>query len=479
MNEFHLLDWQRRACEQPIELDVALLGARAGGKSTCLIGGFVLQYIGLFDNSRIAILRKSFPGLADITALTHLLFPLADPGAKWNGQAHAWTFSNGSIVELGILESERDFARWQGRNFHVIAIEEAGQFGDPRLLDLMRSCLRSSDGRPVRFLLSANPGGPGHHWLHRRYVLRATPWEEFIEPISGRASVTITSTMFDNEHIDAVDYQKQLSAACAGDPELLRAWVHGDWNIARGAYFGDVLDESKVMTADWDRLPDRFAKRTDLSDQDYAMAVKLQDGWPQWNFFLALDWGVAAPAVCYFVAESPGAEGPDGRYYPRNSLVLFDEYDTRVSDDDLNNGTGLTVAELAGRLVGIANQWGMSAIGAADDSIFSSLGTAAKSIAEEFSRNGVEFQAANKADRISGLQHMRTLLSQAGMPDKPGLYVAKRCSGFWSTVPFLPRDPRRREDLDSHGPDHWADAARYAITYSQPVLQVVKLPRVR
>jgi hypothetical protein len=36
-----------------------------------------------------------------------------------------------------------------------------------------------------------------------------------------------------------------------------------------------------------------------------------------------------------------------------------------------------------------------------------------------------------------------------------------------ATVPFLPRDPRRVEDVDSRGPDHAADARRYALLCDQ------------
>ena len=32
-------------------------------------------------------------------------------------------------------------------------------------------------------------------------------------------------------------YRKQLEASCPSDPELLRAWLEGDWAVARGAYF--------------------------------------------------------------------------------------------------------------------------------------------------------------------------------------------------------------------------------------------------
>ena len=58
---------------------------------------------------------------------------------------------------------------------------------------------------------------------------------------------------------------------------------------------------------------------------------------------------------------------------------------------------------------------------------------------------------------------MRRMLAAAGKPDIPGLYVSRRCEGFWATVPYLARDVKRVEDLDTTGPDHWADACRYGL----------------
>ena len=49
-----------------------------------------------------------------------------------------------------------------------------------------------------------------------------------------------------------------------------------------------------------------------------------------------------------------------------------------------------------------------------------------------------------------------------------GLYVSRACEYFWATVPYLARDQRRVEDLDSSGIDHSADAARYGILYERP-----------
>ena len=74
---------------------------------------------------------------------------------------------------------------------------------------------------------------------------------------------------------------------------------------------------------------------------------------------------------------------------------------------------------------------------------------------------GVSFDPAKKADRLTGWNVMRRMLADAGKLDVPGLYIARNCSYFWETVPYLGRDQKRVEDVDSLGPDHAADAVRY------------------
>ena len=63
---------------------------------------------------------------------------------------------------------------------------------------------------------------------------------------------------------------------------------------------------------------------------------------------------------------------------------------------------------------------------------------------------------------------MRRLLADAGKPDVPGLYVSRSCRYWWETVPYLGRDPKRVEDVDSGGPDHAADATRYGCMRLKP-----------
>jgi hypothetical protein len=100
--------------------------------------------------------------------------------------------------------------------------------------------------------------------------------------------------------------------------------------------------------------------------------------------------------------------------------------------------------------------------GVADDACFAAAGHSRGSIADEFRRLGISYTPARKADRLSGWTTLKRLLADAGKPDVPGLYIARHCEYFWQTVPYLGRDPRRVEDVDSRQADHAADAARYA-----------------
>ena len=60
----------------------------------------------------------------------------------------------------------------------------------------------------------------------------------------------------------------------------------------------------------------------------------------------------------------------------------------------------------------------------------------------------------------------------------PGLYIARGCEYLWATVPFLGRDLKRVEDVDSRGPDHAADAVRYGCLREAQDIQFVELSGV-
>jgi hypothetical protein len=442
---------QQRALLVPEAIDLFLGGGRGGGKSHAL-ALLALRHIEQYgQRARVLYIRKTYKGLADFELLTRELFgTIYGAAARYNAAEHVWRLPNGGYLELGQLETHSDYAKYQGRSFTLLMADEVGQFASPDLLDILRSNLRGPADVPVRVVLAANPGGPGHHWIAKRYVFRAAPWTAFHEPRSKREWVYAPSTFADNGFIDRAQYQDQLEAACPHDPELLRAWTQGDWTVARGAYFANVIEEERNAVDPWQATP------------------------AGWDTYLAHDFGSSAPSATYVIAKSPGEVGPGGRFYPRDSLVLVDELVTAKRDRP-NEGLGWTVPILAEEIRRVCDRWEMRAAGVADDAIFAKSGSSTGSISAEFVRGGVFFTPARKADRISGWQIMRRLLADAGKPDVPGLYVSRACSYFWETVPFLARDEKRVDDVDSSGPDHAADAVRYGCLRQSPQMIMTKL----
>lgn len=436
--ELRFNDFQQKLLALPEEVDVFCGGGRGGGKSYGL-ALLALRHCEQYAvGARILYLRKTYAGLRDFELVTRELFGLVyGDAARYNAAEHVWRMPNGGYVELGQLESHADYGKYQGRSFTLLMVDEAGQYAQPDLLDLMRSNLRGSKTIPIRVVVAANPGGPGHHWLARRYVFKGAPWRPFHEDKSRRTWVYAPSTFAGNDLIDRKQYADQLAAACPEDPELLRAWVEGDWTVARGAYFASSLEESRNAVEPWRVIPD------------------------EWETWLAHDFGSSAPSVTYICAQSPGATH-EGRFYPRDSIVLVDEL-AAVRRDNLGMGLGWTAAVTAEAIRELCAKWDIEPQGVADDACFARSGYSTGSIADEFARAGVRFQPAKKADRITGWQLMRRLLADAGKVDKPGLYVSRGCEYFWATVPYLARDQKRVEDVDSTGPDHAADACRYGL----------------
>lgn len=436
-----LNEFQQRVMMLPEEVDAFLGGGRGGGKSYAL-ALLALRHVEQYGSkARILYIRRTYKGLSDFELLTRELFGMVyGTAARYNGAEHVWKFPNGAYLELGQLETHGDYSKYQGRSFTLLMTDEAGQFPTPDLLDILRSNLRGPRDMPIRMIVAANPGGPGHYWLAKRYVFQAAPWKPFQESKSKRQWVYAPSTFAGNHFIDREQYADQLESSCPDDPELLKAWVHGDWAIARGAYFASVLDESRNAVDPWEAVPEHYGRK--------------------WQHYLAHDFGSSAPSATYLIAKSPGDTGPDGRFYPRDSLILLDELATAKKDRP-NEGLGWTVPILSEEIISMCKRWDVKPQGVADDAIFARSGHGAGSIADEFMRAGVRFRPAKKADRLTGWNIMRRLLSDAGKPDVPGLYVSRNCTYFWETVPYLGRDQKRVEDVDSNGPDHAADAVRY------------------
>ena len=451
--EIELSDFQKRVCEIPEQFDLFLGGGRGGAKSFTM-AILALRHCEQYkEKARVLYIRQTYKGLADFENLTRDIFgQLYGKKASYNATENVWKMPNGAYFELGQLESPRDYTKYQGRSFTLLLVDEAGQYATPELLDRLRSNLRGAKEMPIRIVTAANPGGSGHHWIAKRYVFKNAPWKPFTEDNSKRKWVYAPSRFVDNPFIDQDEYRNQLQASCPADPELLRAWVDGDWTVARGAFFASVIDEGRNAIAPWQVIPDA------ATPFKYQRPSRANDKWEHW---LAHDYGSSAPSATYVMVKSPGGT-VNGQYFPKDSIIIIDELVT-ADPVALNDGLGYTVPHLSEYIIEMCERWDIRAEGVADDAIFAKHGSDAGSIADEFKRAGVYFRKAHKADRKSGWERMRRMLQDAGKIDKPGLYISRSCEYFWATVPYLGRDPRNAEDLDTRGADHAADAIRYGI----------------
>jgi predicted phage terminase large subunit-like protein len=234
---------QAVALAQPIS-DLFFGGGRGGGKSDFLL----LDWFSHAEQQGPVagiMLRRTLPELEEIEHRALGLFPRL--GLDWKAADRTWAHPNGSFLRLRYLETVADASRYQGHQYQWIGIDEAGNYPNSAVCDLLRGCLRTTKpGQDCLLRLTGNPGGAGHGWLKARYVTPSAPEVPFVDA-DGQERVYIPSLLSDNPHIqDAENYRRQL--AQSGPPHLVRAWLHGDWDVLPN---GGILLPGKIV----DRKP--------------------------------------------------------------------------------------------------------------------------------------------------------------------------------------------------------------------------------
>ena len=239
-----------------------------------------------------------------------------------------------------------------------------------------------------------------------------------------------------NPHLNHDDYLRKLRAACGNDEALFKAFAEGDWSVARGAFFAGCLDPKIHM------LPIEFP---------YQL-TKI------WRPFISHDWGSSAPSVTILFARAPGDIGP----WPRNSLLALDEVAT-FQPNDLNAGLNWPPGKVAEEIWELAERYKLRSIhGVGDDA----RGLSDDTLLKIFADHKINLVKPIKS-RVGGWAKCKEYLFNATRPEEglPGLWISARCKYGWKTLPYLPRDPSRPEDLDSGAPDHFADSLRYGILH--------------
>ena len=326
-----------------------------------------------------------------------------------------------------------------------IGWDELTTWPTPELYLRMKATLRSANPaiRYKRIRATANPGGPGHGWVKDYFSIKDYPEGGVVlTPTdgSGRRRMFIKSKVSDNKVLLEATPDYEATLRSLGSPELVRAWLDGDWNVVQGAYFPEFARHSHVV-------------------EPFPIPHS-------WTKIRAMDWGSASPFAVLWAAVSDGQPVPViGDRYPKGALILYREwYGTKGH----NVGLKLTDEQVADGI--LERELGeVPNDSVLDPSAFMQKG--GPSSAERMARHSQQAVMFRKADnnRIAGWAALRARL--VGTTEGPMLYVFSTCPHLIEHLPQLQHDPNKPEDADTDGEDHLADALRY-LCMSRPWARV-------
>jgi hypothetical protein len=415
-------------------------GARGGGKSDFLLGDF-LQDVHQGAKWRGIIFRRSHPELEElITRAQEMFIPL---GAVWKASKTTFIFPSGATLKMRHVETEDDCNKYQGHQYTWIGWDELTNWPNLKSYKKLKACLRSAGNVPnKRIRCSANPGGVGHHEVKAYFVDPAPKGMELITNTDEDGFVTtkmfIPSRVYDNKKLLDNDPGYIARLREIGSPELVRAWLEGDWNVITGAYFPEFSTAKHVL-------------------EPFEIP-------PHWLRFRSADWGTASPFCILWHAVSDGYQVPDGPYIPSGALVTYREF--YGWNGTPNQGLRWPASRVATTGMKMeANDNGKITYGVIDPAAYKQDG--GPSVAESMAVAGMFFRKADN-QRINGWNQVRERLCGIdGDPDvdngvgTPMWYVFKTCVHIIRTLPAMQHDLTNPEDCDTDGEDHAPDALRY------------------
>lgn len=390
------------------EDEILFGGAAGGGKS---YGQLIdaLHYALTYPGSKQLLLRRTLPELEN--SLVRMALSIF-PGQLYHylSSKHTGVFVNGSVLDFGYCDNERDVYRYQSAEYDVIRFDELTHFTETMYLYLM-SRLRGAAPYPRQMKSTTNPGGVGHDWVKRRFVDPAPPNTPVIDALGSR--LFIPALVQDNSFLMEGDpqYVKRLQRL----PERERkALLEGDWDLCEGRFFSIWNRETHVCEPF--AIPDH------------------------WRKYFALDYGLDMLAGLLI------AEDEQGFFY-----VCREVYEP-----------GLIVSEAAKR-IRAATTGGCPYYAPPD--LWSRQKDTGRTIADLFRENGIPLTRVSAA-RTAGWAVLQEWLLPRTDRDgnkRPRLSVFSTCCNLIRCLPALEWDPAIPGDCrtEPHELTHGPDALRY------------------
>lgn len=410
---------------------------------------------------RGVIFRRESKDLDDIVVKSTKWFSRMFPKARLMGGTarQRWVFEGGEQLLLRIGYMEKHYWSYHGHEYPWIGFDELTAWRSLSFYHMMKSCCRSSHPTvPRHFRASTNPYGPGHAEV-KAYWIDPTKNEVPYTNPKGIIRMRVHGDLRQNPHLlkNDPDYMARLESD--PNPERVKAWVGGDWNVVAGGYFANVWNQEKHI------LPSFTPPKS-------------------WTRFLSFDWGFSKPSSLGKWAVAPEDTVLNFRnrqvFIPKGSVIRYGELYTCERDKDTgvwrpnvglrmeNEALGAEIFKVTRDAKFISSVADPSIfVEDGGDSIYTQLRKGAKAEAKKIGKpnQGLpEFQTVDNS-RIAGWTKMTTMLKQAGKPiaETPGMWVTESCVHFIRTVPVLQRSDKNPDDVDTDGEDHTGDESRYAI----------------
>ena len=407
---------------------IAYGGARGGGKSWAVRTKaklLALRYAGI----KLLIVRRTLRELQN-NHIDPLRQELAGV-AKYKAADKRFEFPNGSVLTFGYCACDRDLGQYQGAEYDVVFLDEAGQL-QKAWIDAINACVRGTNGFPKRTYYTLNPGGPSHGYFKRLFIdRRFEPGEREDAYSFVQALVTDNRVLLERQP----DYLQQLETL---PPKLREAWLHGSWDVYEGQFFEDFRD-----------VPEHYR------DRRWTHVIEPFVPDKGWTVCRSYDFGYGKPFSCAWWAVDY-----DGVLY--RILELYGC--TRTPNEGVKWTPDRQFAEI--RRIETEHPWlkGREITGVADPAIWDA--SRGESVAQTAARYGVYFSPGDN-ERIAGWMqcHYRLQFDENGYPR---MYVFRNCRAFIRTVPLMLYSQTRPEDLDTALEDHVCDEWRY-FCMSRPV----------
>jgi hypothetical protein len=307
--------------------------------------------------------------------------------------------------------------KYKSAEFAAILVDELTMSLED-VFNILRTRMRWPGITDVKFIAATNPGGIGHAWVMKRWMLKEFPPEE----TEREQFFYVPSTARDNPFLDK-SYYVQLE----GLPEDMRkAYVDGDWNLFAGQYFSEFRIDKHIIEPF--TIPD------------------------QWFRYRSVDYGRAAPFCCKWYAVDN-----DGNVY-----VYREYYKAGIEAED-NFKMVRTLSE------GEVYRWSVLDSASFSASYGASFNRGAgETVADIAWKNGYQALPSPK-NRVHGWTLMHQYLNWKTYNEKgelvgtkiPKLRYFKTCVDSIRSIPSLIHDKNNVEDLDTKGEDHAADTDSY------------------